>query len=116
MRIARGVTRTVLIGRRYVIKFPALRRPGRSVFYMFKYGVKANRTELRYTRKGIWGINPVLFHIGFVNVYRYCEPVMVPDCNTSYFCYEDLIQFGNVDPKPCNLGVLNGRVVFVDYG
>lgn len=82
---------------------------------MFFYGWIANMQEREYSRKKVWGINPVLFHVGFVNVYRYCEPVMVPVCNTRDFCYEDLVEHGCVDPKPCNVGVLNGRVVLVDY-
>lgn len=60
------------------------------------------------------GINPVLFHVGPVNVYRTCEPVMLADD----FAYESITDLGiRFDCKPENVGIHPSRgLVWIDYG
>lgn len=114
MRIAKGATRTVLVGKRYTLKFPTIRR----VYYGGRLGglckgYLSNSMERAWS--GERGFNPVLFHIGpFFNVYRTCEPVMVAD-NFDYSVVCDYSAFS--DNKPENLGIHPELgLVWIDYG
>lgn len=83
-------------------------------FAGFCNGYLANSWERLWSKMDhLEGINPVLWHIGPINVYRTCEPVMVPnDFDYASVCKE--IPYG--DGKPDNLGILDGHLVWVDYG
>lgn len=116
MRIARGVTRTVVVGRRYTVKFPCWRRVSLSGrFAGWCHGYLANVSERFWGGESFSrGVNPVLWHIGPINVYRTCEPVMLPD-DYDYDSITDMLI--KLDRKPENVGIHPELgLVWIDYG
>lgn len=114
MRVARGVSRTVLITEKYAIKFPTWRGGGRGHFEMWCHGYIDNRWERMMSRSGCPGINPLLFKIGPVNFYRRCEPIMVG----RDFDYDSIAKgfYGASDRKEENIGVHPTLgLVWIDY-
>lgn len=116
MRIARGVCRTVFVGKKYVVKIPSLRDYG-SIGRLagFCNGYLANGWERLWSSKVIIdGVNPVLWHIGPINVYRTCDPIMVHnDFDYSSIC--SAIEYG--DRKAENIGIHPELgLVWIDYG
>lgn len=116
----RGITRTVILTRRWAIKVPTIRGLGSPDIKgmriaSFCRGVLANRSELEWSSVG--GVNPVVWSLrGLVNVYRRAD--RVPDGtyleDEDYVgLTEDWVPIG--DRKPENIGVVNGRVVWIDY-
>lgn len=112
----RGITRTVIITTRYAIKVPSLRGGSlggaRGRLGGFARGLLANQSEYQWHDFEPWAgkVAPVLrsWLGGFVQVYPRCEPVAV----------DALLPLLDPDPgdhKLENFGVLNGRVVRVDY-
>jgi len=113
----RGVTRTVVLTRRYAIKVPSLRggslggRSPRGVMRSIVWGIDANLSEIEWSTSP--GVCPVLWSwCGLVNVYRRCEPVTHEPTEAEYDAI-GLLHDG--DRKPENLGWLDGRLVWVDY-
>jgi hypothetical protein len=109
----RGITRTVVLTRRYAIKLPSLRggsRGPRSFLWSLTSGIQANLSEWEWS--GMPGVCPVLFSAwGLVNVYPRCE-LLADDAVVDY----DAIGFPyRTDNKPDNVGYLDGRLVWVDY-
>jgi hypothetical protein len=115
--IRTGITRTVLLTRRYAIKVPSLRGGSasggsRARLASFARGVLANHSEFQWSSYEPWQglVAPVLHSwlAGVVQVYPRCGslpdgvrvPPLVPDPG---------------DAKPDNFGVLDGRYVRVDY-
>lgn len=114
MIVRRGITRTVLLVGRWAIKFPSLRAHGdgiRGVLWSWTRGVQANLSECDWA--GSPGICPVSWSLaGLVNIYPRCDPVIedLPEQD-----YRSIGFLGPVDPKPHNVGMLNGRLVWIDY-
>lgn len=99
----------------WAIKFPTLRggtsKKLRSRFIWFCHGVLANETEVDWS--GTPGLNPVVRHFGFVNVYRRARPV--PDDFWKYHEIETPDWVPHGDEKPENVGIVGGHIVWIDY-
>lgn len=113
MKITRGVTRTVILTRRWAIKIPALRGPGRSWLWAVTAGIQANMSEREWSVAE--NVCPVVWSFaGVVNVYRRAQQV----ARVNDDAYPSL-RFGDVqlriDPKPANVGILDGRLVWLDF-
>lgn len=108
-----GVTRWVIITRTHAIKIPRLRWG----MWGFCQGVLANRSEKDWS--GWPGVNPQLhsFLGGVVAIYRRVQPVdldVIPDTDDPWW---QSISPGLVgyDPKVSNLGLLDDKLVWIDY-
>lgn len=114
MTVRRGVTRTVLLVGAYAIKFPSLRGNGKGLggrIWSICNGILANQSEVVWSE--VDGVCPVRFSLlGLVNVYPRCDPVEGFDGDWSAIGADFLPP---LDRKPENLGVLDGRIVWVDY-
>lgn len=103
----RGITRDVLLTRRWAIKFPTTKYG----LAMWCRGVLANKSEAEWS--SVEGVNPVRWQIWFVNVYR--RAVMPPDdAKIDYrsIC-PSFVPIG--DRKPDNVGYVDGHLVWIDY-
>jgi hypothetical protein len=118
-RISSGVTRTVYLVGKYAIKVPSGRGHclggARGVLAGIAYGLLANQSECEWYDYQGWhgGVAPVLHSWlgGFVNVYPRCQPL--PSHIT-----EDQLPELDPDPGDCkldNFGLLDGRIVRLDY-
>lgn len=114
MHIRRGVTRTVLLIGPWAIKFPSFRGNGKGLggrIWSICNGILANQEEVTWS--AVDGVCPVRFSfLGLVNVYPRCEPVNSFDGDYALIGADFLPE---LDRKPENLGVLDGRIVWVDY-
>ncbi|WP_435583365.1 hypothetical protein [Amycolatopsis thermoflava] len=108
--VHRGTTRTVLLAGRWVIKVPRIARDGGRL-WSFIRGVQANLSERDHSDRP--GVCPVLWSLsGLVNVYPRCQPAPTDLTPADY----DAIGFaGPTDPRPGNVGVLGGQLVWIDY-
>ena len=106
MKLVKGVTRYVILTKKWAIKFPS--------FYnwpLFLTGLLANMQERDWS-----GFNdrlcPVKFCCwgGWFLVMPRCEPVAEEEID--YAAFAGLPS----DLKPCNFGKYQGRVVMLDYG
>lgn len=114
IQVRRGITRTVFLVGRYAIKVPSLRSHERGfsgVLWSFVRGASANLSEREWS--GSTGTCPVLWSLGgLINVYPRCEPVTWDPTEEEY----NAIGLSNpTDKKPHNVGLLNGRMVWIDY-
>lgn len=112
--IRRGMTRTVLLTRRWAVKFPSMRAhdeglPG--VLWSMSRGVLANLSERSHSHEA--GVCPVHWSLaGLVNVYPRCEPALTELVAADY---DAIGCIGPMQRKPENVGYLNGVLVYVDY-
>jgi hypothetical protein len=112
-----GLTRTVILIGPWAIKVPTVRY-GLS---MWCRGVLANASEREWS--SVDGVNPVLWSLGsLVNVYRRADRVGPEWVGRKHADYDpakyDALTPGFVpagDRQPDNLGIVRGRVVWVDY-
>jgi hypothetical protein len=117
MRLIRsGATRYVLLTRRYAFKIPSLRN-----WRCFLWGLLANMQERAFGTLGLKELCPVLFYLpgGFLVVMPKAE-VMDEDAFAD-FDYEGFINSVAdmvlpVEEKASSFGMLDGRVVAIDYG
>lgn len=113
--VRRGVTRTVLLVGRWAVKVPSVRTHDnglRGVLWSLCRGITANQSEAEWSGHHA-GLCPVLLSLaGLVNVYPRCEPV---DCELAEAEYDAIGFVGPTDRKPQNVGVLGGRLVWLDY-
>lgn len=112
VQIHRGTTRTVLLAGRWAIKVPRLTLSGRPLSWTVAHGVLANLSERDLTAAGATGIAPVLWSLaGLVQVYPRCAPA--PYEPRDYTAIADPAV--PVDPRPHNVGLLAGELVWLDY-
>jgi hypothetical protein len=125
--VKRGITRTVLLTRRYAIKFPSLRPYGdgfAGLLWSISRGILANQSEAQWWKHSPLeqkrAMCPVLLSWGgLVNVYPRCEPFVVSEELELAMFHREFFPV-HMDPapgdnKPDNYGVLNGQIVFLDY-
>ncbi len=111
MKIQRGITRTVFVGKRWTVKFPSLRTYDdgvRGLLWSVCRGILANQSESEWS--GTQGYCPVKFSLwGLFNVYPTAQPAYEP------IDYDAIADFSSGDRKPQNVGWLDGKLVWVDY-
>ena len=119
--LAYGTTRTVILIRRWAIKIPVFRE-----WRLFLSGLLANMQERRFAAAGWPELCPVVFALpgGWLLVMRRAEPLT----REQFFAlnYGEWIKGGNdlpkgdwiipVENKLDSFGILDGRIVAVDYG
>lgn len=109
IEVAPGVTRTVFLIGRWAVKVPRLVPSGRGVLWSLAHGILANLSEVEWSEMD--GVCPPCWSLlGLVNVYPRCEPVDGP---VDFAAIADPAV--PVDPKLSNVGVLDGRLVWIDY-
>lgn len=123
MKVIRtGITRTVILTRKYAIKIPSLRGGSRGAWlWSFCRGVLANQSEVEWSC--VPGVNPVLkSYWGVVNVYKRLE--VLTDIDMKNLDIRMIApEYVHVDPKADNIGWLHGGVgyergkfpVWIDY-
>ncbi len=123
MQIIRtGVCRTVILAGRWAIKVPSLRghftADMRGRLAGFCTGILANQSEWTWHTYEPWNgqVAPVLrsWLWGVVQIYPRCAPLALADDD------EGRAQLPRLDPDPGdvkvdNYGMLNGRIVRLDY-
>lgn len=129
MEIKRGATRTVLIFSDFVIKIPRLRNntldfSAYPLFAGLYQGLLCNLQERYWNRFGYLQLCPVLFSdwFGFVVIMPRCK-ILTENLDPAEF--EAFIRIDRNDATlgtvPAenvaeNFGLLNGRLVIIDYG
>ena len=118
MKIERGISRTVLLIGSWAVKVPTTRPYGRrgDRLWAWTRGYQANHSELQWA--GIDGVAPVLWHWGNVVVcFRRAQPLTDTDVP-----YQDDPWWGTIAPalmfgdrKASNVGLIDGRPVWLDY-
>lgn len=115
MKVKRGATRNVLLAGRFAFKFPSCRS-----WRLFLNGLLGNMQEAEFARAGWPKLCPVVFSLpyGFLTVMRRAEPL--PDdvwrgLDVQAWASEEGHTIP-VEPKQDSFGVLDGRIVAVDYG
>lgn len=117
MRVVRtGITRTVILTRRYAIKVPSLRGGSlgghRGRLEGLAKGLLANQSEYQWHTFEPWrgGVAPVLWSWlgGLVQIYPRCDP-LPPGSDMP------VLELEPGDRKPDNFGVLDGKIVRLDY-
>lgn len=115
MRRAFGTHRTTWLIGNYAVKTPVFVE-----WRLFLLGLLANMQEARFSACGWPELCPVVFRLpgGFVNVMRRAEPLT----REQFFGF-NYEQFAHkpdywvpVENKWDSFGLLNGRIVAVDYG
>lgn len=114
--IRRGICRTVLLTKRYAIKFPSTRRynPGwlKGLMWSISRGIQANLSEHAWS--SVDGVCPVLWSFGgIINVYPRAE--LLPDYGPEIDYASIAPSFVPTDKKRDNVGMLDGRLVWIDY-
>jgi hypothetical protein len=113
-----GVSRDVLCIGRWALKLPKLKR-----WQSFLIGLLANMQERELSKRDYWPelLCPVVFALpgGWLLVMRRATPLT--DAQAAELDYgmlwpEDGRPAIPAEPKPASFGVLDGRIVVVDYG
>ena len=117
MKICRnGVSRTVFLAGKYAIKIPSCRE-----YRMFLHGLLANMQEVVFSKTGWPELCPICFYLplGLMVIMPRCEPMLDKDFqNFDYekFTVHDDYTLTYIENKPDSFGILNGKVVAIDYG
>jgi len=121
MHFARGITRTVLITRRYAVKFPSLRRYGKGLtglLWSVCRGILANQAEVEAQGFPMWKgyLCPILWSSPgcVVIVMPRCEPLPTDEYERAAIPLPKL-EPPPGDDKADNWGLLDGRPVRIDY-
>lgn len=127
--IRRGITRTVILTRRYAIKFPSLRPYGdglTGLLWSVCRGILANQAEAQWWNVALPEMRQYLCPVrrswlgGVVNVYPRCKPFEVSDVLQEAMFERRWLPLPELDPQPGdtkadNYGWLDGRLVVIDY-
>lgn len=118
VELHRGICRTVLCIGHWAIKVPTTRPYGRrgDRLWAWTRGYQANCSELDWSN--VEGVAPVLWRIGKVIVcFRRCEPIQpwdIPEQDDDWWReIAPLVPFA--DAKAENVGLLDGKPVWIDY-
>lgn len=111
-----GITREVLLTRRYAIKIPKLIYG----WHKFLCGLLANMQERQFADANLPGLCPVVFSLpgGWILVMRRAEPLTDEEWrafDARSFCERPDCTVP-AEFKRDSFGVLDGRIVAVDYG
>lgn len=113
IEIRRGITRTVILTRKWAVKVPSLRSYGRNLrgaIWSITRGIQANLSEAEWSNSP--GVCPVRWSwLGLINVYPRCE-LLSPGADVDYDAIGALFPS---DKKPENVGLLNGQLVWIDF-
>lgn len=111
-----GVTRTVILTKRWAIKIPSIAYGWK----FFLYGFLANMQEVDW-RGFDSRLCPILLYLpyGFLVVMPRCRPLtddeFIVEVPEGWIAMETGCELP-VEMKTCSFGRLNGRIVAVDYG
>ncbi len=122
MKVCRGISRTVILVGQWAVKVPSLRGhvtgDMRGRIEGLCRGVLANQSEYRWHTYEPWAgwVAPVLrsWLWGVVQVYPRCEPLDIPDDETGRATLP-VLDPDPGDVKVDNFGLLDGRIVRLDY-
>lgn len=114
----RGITREVILIGKYAFKIPSLRS-----WWLFLEGLQCNMNETQ-RQKCSDRFCPIVFSFpgGFLNIMKRCTPLKVYDRDEmrNIFYLSKETEDGNVhnfvENKECSFGILDGKLVAVDYG
>lgn len=129
VELRRGITRTVVLTKRYAIKLPSLRPYGNGLaglLWSICRGILANQAEAQWWRNALPDQRPFLCPVlhswlgGIVNVYPRCQPMVVPrGVAMAMFRREfrplPMLMPQPGDNKPDSYGWLDTRLVVLDY-
>jgi hypothetical protein len=114
-----GITRTVILTKRYAIKLPALRHG----WAKFLYGLLSNIDEARFAcMANEFALCPTIFAMpgGWLNIQPRCQTLSDAEWRLIAWIERDdkrdTWQGMSCDFKRDNFGTLNGRIVLLDYG
>ena len=113
-----GAMREVFLVGRWAIKLPKLTSDWRQ----FLRGLLSNMEEREFSAKGYPEFCPVVFSLpcGWLVVMRRAEPLtdefLAGFDRLQFIMPDDGRLFPEVEPKDDSFGMLDGRVVIVDYG
>lgn len=114
--VGHGVTREVFLTRRFAIKLPKLTNTWRH----FLQGLLANMQEREFSTSQWPELCPVVFSTwgGWLVVMRRARPLTDAEWNVfNFMAFADKPDYVvPVEDKRNSFGVLDGRVVAVDYG
>lgn len=114
--VTKGTTRITLLVGNIAVKIPHLCNG----WELFLQGLLANCQERKFSRIGWPELCPILWSIpgGWCNVMRRAEPLT--DQQWADFDYQGYIESTNggmlAENKRDSFGVVNGKIVVVDYG
>lgn len=109
----RGITREVILIGRYAFKLPSVRS-----WWLFLEGMQCNMNEWE-RRTCSDQFCPIVFHIpgGFLNVMKRCDPFDEYEYEKMYnLFYSNNECHSFVENKKCSFGLLDNKLVAVDYG
>lgn len=123
--VTAGSNRLVVLTRRHAIKVPNVRS-----WWTACWGLIDNMQERRACGLGPWGrrqdgVAPIVFSLpgGLLNVARRARPLTAdewasfdPEAHCSRRFDDGTPYRISAEPKPDSFGVLDGRIVAVDYG
>lgn len=115
----RGVTRFVILTKRYAIKLPRFWWHNRFRWQMFLFGLLGNMQEREFASTGWPELCPVVWSLpgGWCVVMRRAEP-LTEDLTDEQ--YRELVDHDDyhvpAEHKIDSFGWLGGRIVAIDYG
>jgi hypothetical protein len=115
----RGVTRFVILTRRYAIKIPRFWWHNTFRWDMFLHGLLGNMQEAEFGKTGWPELCPVLWSVpgGWLIVMPRCEPLERELTGAEYEALVDRTDYRvPAENKQDSWGYLNGRLVALDYG
>lgn len=117
LAVRRGITRVVLLLGPWAVKVPSLRSHDeglRGVLWGLARGIVANQSEWDWsTYESGQGVCPARASLlgGLVNIYP--RALAIPEDRV--IDYDAIGVVGPMDRKPRNVGILNERLVWLDY-
>ncbi len=112
----RGITREVFLIGSYAIKIPKLKYG----WHKFLCGLLANMQETEFSKTGWSELCPVTFSIpgGWLLIMRRARPLTLDEfLSFDPFKFRDRPEYTvPVEHKQDSFGILDGRIVAIDYG
>lgn len=115
----RGVTRFVILTKRYAIKLPRFWWHGGFRWQMFMFGLLGNMQERDFATTGWPELCPIRWSLpgGWLVVMRRAAPLEIDLTDDEYRAFVDHEDYHvPVEHKADSFGWLDGRLVAVDYG